>query len=611
MPALITHHYRIHQAQQFLESFSETNPTRYYYFIGKSYAVANAIPITGTVKLRSYSNTIIGKGTLFNSELNVGDIIRTTANATQASAVLRVHQILTPQTFVSTVRPTITTTSWGSNAYIRKSYNEDNPPAPLDRYQDTYYDIWRNIIATKRIQPSDVTHGAPRYNWTSGTVYTEYDDQDPNLMDKAYYVMTLPGDVYKCIDNNYGTPSTIRPTGNSTEITYTADGYRWKYMYTVESGRAIKFLTTDYIPVKTLTENDSSAQWAVQTDAANGAIHHIKLIANGSGYSGATGKFYNVRSSTAFNLELNTSSSIDGEYTGSSIYIDSGLGSGQEPRKIIKYYGVHPSYGNNYCIVNTAFTTTPNANSTYIISPTINILGDSGGTINSRATAYASEMYNGQIRKITVINQGRSYSTANVSITANSIHGYGAVARVIISPLGGHGKDPVDELYGKDIIMSARVAGAESNTFPTNNDFRLVGVLRDPLLANGSPATTLAIDQTTRISVDEVSGDFFADEIIVGKTTGAKARLVYFANTNAARTDGVLKVIRVTTNGTGASFARGEIVQGSLSTRTANVQLVTPGALKKYSGLVIYTENRAPVTRSFDQTEDVKVIINF
>jgi len=131
------------------------------------------------------------------------------------------------------------------------------------------------------------------------------------------------------------------------------------------------------------------------------------------------------------------------------------------------------------------------------------------------------------------------------------------------------------------------------------------------LLANGSAATASVVDQSTRITVAEVSGDFYADEIITGDVSGAKARLVYFANTNAARTSGVLKVVRLTTNGVGSKFIAGEIVRGSSSTRTANVQSVTVPALKPFSGLIIYTENRTPVTRAVDQTEDVKLVINF
>mgnify|MGYP003335891382 FL=1 len=96
-----------------------------------------------------------------------------------------------------------------------------------------------------------------------------------------------------------------------------------------------------------------------------------------------------------------------------------------------------------------------------------------------------------------------------------------------------------------------------------------------------------------------------------GTTTGAKARVVYFANSNASRTQGVLKVIKVIPNGIGVGFRVGETLSGLTSTVTANVQSVTKPALRPFTGLVMYTENRAPVIRAEDQTEDVKFVITF
>ena len=601
MTTLVTRHFRIHNAIQFYESFSEASPSRYYYFIGKNYPYANAVPITGQVKLSSSSNTVVGTGTVFNAELAAGDIVRVTGT----SYNLRVHSITGAQTFVSAVRPSTTVTT-AANAYIRKSFSESNPPNPTDNYQEVYFDIWRNMMSAKRIQPSDVSHVIARYNWTNNTVYTAYTDTNAVLENQQFYVFTTDNHVYKCIDNNRGAVSTVQPSGVVTnDIISTADGYRWKYMFTVTSGRALKFLTNDFIPVQTLTSDDSTDQWDVQTSAANGAIHHIRIVANGSGYLSVSNTFASVN---ANGLRVNlkpSSSGVDDIYNGSGIFISSGTGVGQL-RKIVKYYGA-----NNLAVVNGAFTTLPTTGSKYIVSPLVTIRGDSGKTTTSRATAYVSNTAGGQVRKITIVSQGRSYSTANVTITANSSHGYGAVAAPVISPRNGHGSDAVDELYGDRVMMNVRITGSESNTFPTNNDFRLIGVVRDPLLANGSPATASVVDQSTRITVAEVSGDFYADEIITGDVSGAKARLVYFANTNAARTSGVLKVVRVTTNGVGSKFVAGEIVRGSSSTRTANVQSVTVPALKPFSGLIIYTENRTPVTRAVDQTEDVKLVINF
>lgn len=597
MPGIVTRHFRLHNAIQFYESFNEAAPTRYYYYIAKNTSYANTIQLTGTIKYSNSSNTIVGQGTLFTTELAVGDRVGVTGLATQ----LRVHSISTSQTFVTTVRP-VTSNTAGANAYLRKQFSDSNPPTPVDSYQDTYFDIWRGMISLKKIQASDVSYVIPRYNWSNNTLYTQYTDTNENLANAVFYVMTTDYNVYKCIDNNRGANSVVKPTGTSTSIISTSDGYRWKYMYTVSGANVLKFLNNDWIPVQTLSSNNGTAQWTVQQNAANGAIHHIYVVANGKNYLSTTNTFAAVSNSTTLKL-ASTASSANDIYNGSGIFISSGLGSGQL-RKIINYAG-----SNNTITVNTAFTVVPNTSSQYIISPLVTVRGDSGGTANSRCTAYVSNTFGGQVRKITVISPGLSYSTANVTITANV--GSGATAKAVISPRGGHGSDATDELYGDNVMIDLRVAGNESNTFPTNNDFRVIGVLRDPLLANGFAANSSVIDQTTRITINASTGDFTTDEVIVGQTSGAKARLVYFANTNASKTQGVLKVTNVVRNGTGGNFTAGETVQGQTSTITANVVSVTKPALKPYSGLIIYNENRTSVVRAEDQTEDIKIIVKF
>jgi len=600
MAALITRHFKIHNAVQFFESFSETELTRYYFFIGKPTAYANAVPITGTVKTTSTSNTIVGRGTYFNSELAVGDRV----GITDQSTVVRVHAIMSAQTIIVTPRPSATNIV-GANAYIRKLFSEIQPPEVDESYQNIYYDIWRDMMSLKKFQPSDVSHVALRYNWTTNTLYSEYDNLDINLYNKQFYVFTDDRRVYKCIDNNRGANSTVKPTTtDSSNIESTSDGYRWKYLYTISSGENLKFVNSTYIPVKTLTANDGSAQWSVQQNASNGAINHIKILANGTNYLSTTNTFLAVTNSTWFRVKSDAST-IENSYVGSGIFISAGLGSGQL-RKIVKYWSA-----NNTLVVNTAFTITPNTTSRYIISPLVTIRGDSGTTTVSRATAYVSNTFGGQVRKVTIISPGRSYSSANVTISANSNHGRSAAARAIISPVGGHGSDPVDELFGEAVMMNVKAIGAESNTFTTNNDFRIIGVLKDPILANGSFANSSVIDQTTRISIDELNGDFRADEIVTGQSTGAKARVVYFANNNSARSNGVLKVVSVSTTGIGESFRVGEIITGSVSSVSANVQLVTKPALRPFSGIIIYTENRTPITRRVDQTEDFKLVVKY
>ena len=607
MSGLVPRRFRVLQADQFLEGLDESAPTRYYFFIGRPQPFANAVPITGTVKTTTTSNTIVGQGTFFTTELAIGDRLGITGQST----VIRVHSIPTAQTIVVTPRPSVTNT-FGANAYIRKLFSETQPPAVTSSYHNINYDIDSDIMAMKKIQPSDATHAVPRIDWETNRLYDEWDDKqivpitDP-VGSVRFYALTDDFNVYKCIDNNRGANSTVKPSTTGTSIETTADGYRWKYLYTISAGERLKFLTIDFMPVKTLTANDGSAQFTVQENArssGNGSIHHVKIIANGAGYLHTTNTFQTVTNASFLTLK-SSASGVDGDYVGSGLFISEGSAAGQL-RKIITYFG-----SNNTVVVNSAFSVTPNTSSRYVISPLVTIRGDSGGTTASRATAYVSNTFGGSVRKITIISQGRSYSQANATITANPSYGFGATARPIISPLNGHGSDPVDELEGTTLFLNIRTTGAESNSFPTNNDFRLIGILRDPILANGSFANSSVIDQTTRIGVVLVTGDFIEDEIVVGSTSGAKARMVYFANTNAARTEGVAKVVRVTTNGIGGSFAPGETLVGSTSFVTANVVSVTKPATKPHTGYIIYAEHREAVLRDPAQTEDYKIAIKY
>lgn len=167
--------------------------------------------------------------------------------------------------------------------------DDNNPPTPVNSTANVEYTPWRDAYAAKRVTTSDVSHAVPRHNWTTGTVYDQYDDQDTNLLDDDFYVMSADYNVYKCLFNNGGAASTVEPTGTSSSKFTTADGYIWKFMYTITTAKALKFLTTDYMPVQTLTGDDGSAQWSVQNGATDGAIDVILVTSGGSGYGSAPG----------------------------------------------------------------------------------------------------------------------------------------------------------------------------------------------------------------------------------------------------------------------------------------------------------------------------------
>jgi hypothetical protein len=470
----------------------------------------------------------------------------------------------------------------------------DTTPTPTDSVYNTRYQPWRDMIAAKRITNTDVTFCAPKYTWSSGTVYTEYDHTDTSLYSNAFYVINSSSNVYKCLFNNYGAQSTIEPSGTSTSLITTSDGYIWKFMYSISGAESLKFVTNSYVPVKTLTADDGSAQWDVQQAASNGSIDIIRLTSNGSGYVHRSSTFASVTSSTVQVLD-GAASGTDNFYTGGSLFISSGLGSGQV-RTISAYNGT-----TKQVTVSPGFNVTPNSSSTFHVGPTIQITGD-----GRDAAAYAN-VSAGILTRVTMVNTGANYSRASVTIfdgQGGSNTGAAAVPR--ISPPNGHGSDPVGELGGYNVMLNSRLTGTESGSFPGNNDFRIIGLLRDPLLANGAIADGSSYYTTTKLTVTGIaSGPFQNDEFINGGTTGAQGRIVNFANTNAAATAGIIDLVNVV-----GTFGQ-EVITGNTSSATATVASFANGQLQPFSGDVLYNEYRAGTTRNPDQIEDIKLVVRY
>ena len=82
-----------------------------------------------------------------------------------------------------------------------------------------------------------------------------------------------------------------------------------------------------------------------------------------------------------------------------------------------------------------------------------------------------------------MIATGSKYTHAKAFITSNTVQGTGATANVIISPIGGHGKDPIRELGGNKVCLNAQFKGSQVyhqqvlDTF-LNTEFRTVSILK-------------------------------------------------------------------------------------------------------------------------------------
>lgn len=230
------------------------------------------------------------------------------------------------------------TTPWDS---------ESEPPMPEDTTSGEYKAL-EDLVAVKRILQSDVISVVPRTNWISGTIYDQYDHEidlintrNPNTGDFwRFYVLTEDFNVYKCLSNNYNTPSLDRPTGTAPEPFQTPDGYIWKYMYTIQASDAFRFMTVNWMPCYTLDFNDGSALWNSQQSAIPGTIDNIDVLIKGTGYNsnnpptiiingdgtGATASaIVNPVTGELDNIVVNDNGT---NYTYADIVIDDGGGSG-------------------------------------------------------------------------------------------------------------------------------------------------------------------------------------------------------------------------------------------------------------------------------------------
>ena len=500
MSAIITEKFRLHNATQFVESFTEASASTYYLFLGKT---------TG-----------------FTSSTTGG--------------------------------------------------SDSSPPTPADSIKDEAF-AWDSMLGAKLISSSDVKRSIPRRNWATGTIYDMYEHDisasntstsgASNLYDSTFYFVTSDFRIYKILDNNGGTAyDGAEPTSESS-TPFSLGGYVLRYMYTITTSDFAKYGTADFIPVDTNS--------TISAAATDGKIESL-IITAGSGYT-------------------------NGTYF-AAVYGD-GTSQGTASGAIV---------------------------SITVSGGSIASFGLSSGTdtvVHSGGTGYTFGYVN--------LGSTFTFSAATLAFgTASSMgSGTGGAVAVVISPKGGHGFNAVTELGGHYAMAAVTLTQAEGDDFTTANDFRSVGLVVDPTnFGTTTVATATTRRQSYVVKLDTNSGTFEADEVITQATTGAVGKVVewdsslnllYYQQesykgfgTNA--TNGGYVAFSGTNTITGATSSATGTTSGATETVTllnSNTLSLTIGygnpELAADSGNIIYLENRKPIQRSSDQTEDIKIIIEF
>ena len=512
-------------------------------------------------------------------------------------------------------------TSWYDQYAANSNYgttasptlSEGNVPVPYDN-GDFYNEIHDDILSLKKIGYSNVRKVVRRYNWVQGTKYTmfrpDYNQSNQTaqgtsqLLDSQFYVMNpTTYEVFKVLNNGV---SPTNPTGGSTGTTAptaaaansdnivdftSTDGYIYQYLYKLETNDVLYFTSTDFIPVKATS---------YASTVVTGALDIALLKTAGSGLPVSQDLYFRVKGAgdDATNgfavLKLTTSAS--GTVQGAEI-------------------------------------TTRGRNYTYA---TVDL--------SAGATYYAN---------VTNLRAGTPSATLPASgYTAPSIE-------IVIPPQNGHGKDVEKELGAKRVMLNTRLiygnrstAADKTTDFYVDQDFRRIGVIKDPQNGAGADLSSDTASGTFAAIIDTSAGSgiYAKDEVITQSysvtrgtqslTAIAKGRVVDYYEYN---TSGNLAILRYTQSPNDpelrdadgstypfytAASGGGSVnnIVGTTSNADRGISRNSQGTIQqqgtfsnglcepeygKYTGDVIYVENRRVITRAADQIEDVKLVIEF
>jgi hypothetical protein len=380
--------------------------------------------------------------------------------------------------------------------------SDDAPPIPQDTVLSDLQ-LYNDMIFGKRIKDDNVTTMIKRYNWVENTVYDMYDDSDTDLANKAFYVVVddvVEFNVYKCLYNNKGGKSTQKPFGkDTTPFEFPQDGYIWKFLFSVDQFNIRMFATDDYAPVTPVS--------FVTEAAVAGSIEVVEVEAAGSGYNNyTTGIFPDaasiaVGSNLRFGLDA-SASTVDQYYKNCLIKMTSGVANGEY--RLITDYII--TGGRKIIVIDRPFNNRPNAGDEYEIFPNVFIYDVSATSqANCVARAIVNATSGNAISRVEVLSIGSGYRIATAKIkTANIVAvTSNASIRPIISPPGGHGSNINNELFARFVGITTSFIGNNQPLTP-NNDYRTVGLLKNPTYANVN----------IRIDTDSVVGSFVSGETV-------------------------------------------------------------------------------------------------
>lgn len=261
------------------------------------------------------------------------------------------------------------------------------------------------------------------------------------------------------------------------------------------------------------------------------------------------------------------------------------------------------------------------------------ILGDGSDGI-LKFTINSTSISTGEIISSEIITNGLGYNTAFVDLsnckdsllnlqnnTGTTYNIENASIKIIIPPYIGHGYDPIYDLGASNIIITKQINTADVYIIPNNTEYRITGIIENPLNINNNVLTQSLISGCDRVIFPiDTTDDYTIGEIV--SQGNSKGRVISWDSTNK-----ILYYYKnfYTDNLNYNKFSGNTAIIGETSTtsltpditRNAIVNFIkfvngyAYSDIKKYSGRINYINFIEPVIRNANQIETLSLVVEF
>ena len=504
----------------------------------------------------------------------------------------------------------------------------------IDNTQFEKREFLRRVIFGNKVTNEDIRFMFSINNWESGTSYDAFDDRR-NIEDLNFYVTVLDGDlneaeykVYKCIRNGDNGPSIYQPSTtdpDSDNETLLEDGYVWRYLFSVPAGEYITYSAPNNLPY--VANQDV-------IDAAKEDISDILIEES------PTDIFQNYDLGS---VEIKSVVVDDAESNTWKIELECNSSPKQETGSYTNMYFAPTGQTELFKIINSE---TPSNDSSGSSENRIlfvyvsyegnlnNLLGGDSGNVSGSARIHAQvavtkssgepciaygKITDGGLEDIEFTSKGSEYQYATARVVmppALEDRASEIVLRVIVSPRGGHGSDPISELYMSKLSVITNFLTSSLTETPDSNTYTKVGLIKNPVFNDAS--TPVTFDNRIKVTV---TGDARSEVTVAGsyvtqthsdETVSARIHEVEYDLINAVTYLYLVDYI----GDHASSFITTEdvIIKPTLNSElsdTLSINNVTTGKYTNYSGDLLHFVDFDPITRSTERKEKVKFVFDF